>query len=535
MLAFALGIGIISYFLFGIGILGLLNGFTLGFTGILAVVFCAVLILKYQVFYFLRQGIRDIINEDSLLIKVCSLFIASLVLINFIIALSPERAFDALWYHLVIPQVYLQQGVISYIPGSLLYYSVMPKLVDLLFMIPLAFDWDMGTRLISFGFGVFCLYITYCISRLFLDKKYSYFVIILLLSNFVFSWQMTTAYIDMGRAFFETLSFYTILQWMKNKNSALFVESALCLGLASATKIISLSSILPMLVMLYSYFKDKEPAGKIFKYLLSYVGIVMLVIAPWLLFAFVNTGNPIFPFFSDYYSVGISSSVINPINFVHSVWGIFVTNPDRVSPLYLILFPLVILFYQQYSRFEKKLVLYCLFALFAWYLIPNTGGGRFILPYLPVFSVLFFITLKKIDDVFIKRLLISILILISIATFFMRLYPAGKVTPVVLGLISKQQYLANNLNFNYGDFYDTDGKLAEILNNQDIVLIYGVHNLHYAKFNYIHESWLKKGDIFNYILVQDGMLPDEFYFFKKIYNNPQTNVSLYYGGGFWEY
>ena len=58
---------------------------------------------------------------------------------------------------------------------------------------------------------------------------------------------------------------------------------------------------------------------------------------------------------------------------------------------------------------------------------------------------------------------------------------------------------------------------------------------YYVNFPFIHESWIKKGDVFNYILTQDTELPNDFYFFKLVYENKKTHVNLYSGEGFWKY
>ncbi len=69
-----------------------------------------------------------------------------------------------------------------------------------------------------------------------------------------------------------------------------------------------------------------------------------------------------------------------------------------------------------------------------------------------------------------------------------------------------------------------------------MVLLYGFHNLYYVNFPFLDSSWVKKGDRFNYIAVQESSLPIRFNSWKKIYTNPKTHVVLYSDGGLiWEY
>ncbi len=534
MLAFALGTGIISYSLFILGVLGLYNKPVMSFVGICAISFYVVLLKKYKAIFFIRNGLYSIINSSSFIVRLCFLFLISILLVNLIVAFAPERGFDALWYHLVIPQVFIQEGALFYIPGGLLYYSAMPKLIDLLYILPLSFDLGFVTRIMSYIFGVMTLFVTYNLARNFVNRKLAFLSLVLLTSNLVFSWQMSTAYIDMARTFFELLAIATIFGWMKTKNNTLFIESALCMGLATATKVLSFATVIPMLLFLALYFIYFEKSVK-FRPLILYAVLVLLVVLPWWLFAWVNTGNPFYPFFSSIYSIGIDVSLLNPINFFLSIWNVFTASPDPVSPLYLIIVPIGMYIFKKFKKNEKLFVLYGLALLILWYFLPNTGGGRFILPALPVLSVCFFIIFQYITSRFLQRFVFVTLIFIALTTFVSRLVVAGKVIPVVFGFETEREYLTKTLNFSFGDFYDTDGKLGEILTEQDVVLVYGVHNLYYADFTYIHESWVKKGDVFNYILTQNSDPPEDFYFFKKIYSNNLTGVALYYGGGFWEY
>jgi len=103
----------------------------------------------------------------------------------------------------------------------------------------------------------------------------------------------------------------------------------------------------------------------------------------------------------------------------------------------------------------------------------------------------------------------------------------AKFLPVILKTQSKETFLSENLNFNYGDFYDTDGFFKRNIKKDDVVLLYGFHNLYYVDFPFIHSTWVKKGDAFNYIATQDTNLEERFKNWKMIYQNPKTKVKLY--------
>ena len=176
------------------------------------------------------------------------------------------------------------------------------------------------------------------------------------------------------------------------------------------------------------------------------------------------------------------------------------------------------------------------FSLVIWTLTPITGGGRFLLGYLPVLWIAGAIILSRLEMY--KRYfyvtLLSLLFLLCIAILY-RGAASVKYIPVVLGFQSKQQFLTDHLNFLYGDFYDTDGEFKKNIKPSSKVLLYGFHNLYYMDVLFIDSSWVKKGDTFEYIATQHAPLPSRFKYWMPIYTNPMTGVTLYTVNQRWIY
>ena len=135
----------------------------------------------------------------------------------------------------------------------------------------------------------------------------------------------------------------------------------------------------------------------------------------------------------------------------------------------------------------------------------------------------------------IKNFLLIIIITISSTSIIYRAAANAKYIPVIIGLQSKDAYLTNNLNFSFGDFYDTDAYFKKNIKSADRILLFGFHNLYYINFPFIDSSWVKKGDSFNYIAIQNSKLPKQFENWNRIYKNEKTHVELYSLGGKWEY
>ncbi|MEK9178287.1 MAG: hypothetical protein AAB801_00740, partial [Patescibacteria group bacterium] len=135
-----------------------------------------------------------------------------------------------------------------------------------------------------------------------------------------------------------------------------------------------------------------------------------------------------------------------------------------------------------------------------------------------------------------KSFLMSLLIISFAISIGYRTLANGKFLNYLLGKETKAEFLTKNLNFSFGDFYDTDGFFRKNVKKDQTVLIYGFHNLYYADFRFIHSSFVKKGDRFSFIATQDSELPSRFKFWDLIYTNELTNVKVYSIGGIkWTY
>lgn len=452
-----------------------------------------------------------------------------LVVINLIGALGPEYAFDALWYHLTLPKLYIQNHAIVFFPGWLLYYSAMPKLTEMFYTVALLFSNEITAKLIHFSFGILILMILYNLSRLFFDRKKSLLVVLIFYSNLVVSWMSITAYVDLARSFYELLAFFAFLLFIKKKQYKFFLISAVLTGFAISTKLISIGSLLIYALLIPICF---NPSTKLkvnkFHLISIYISISLLIPIPWFVFSYFHTGNPIYPLFSGYPLEISLINLINPLNIVKTFWEIFTKSADPLNPIYIIVLPLILFVFKRIKSSERIIFYYCFFSLILWYFTPNTGGGRFMLPYLPVFSVGVMMVIDKLKDKLLKNMLIGLIIIFALTSIAYRTVANSKYIPVIMGGQTKAQFLSKYLHFDFGDFYDIDGYFAKTIKPNDRVLIYGVHNLYYVNFPFVHESYFNQKDWFNYVLIgYNYSLPRKFSQWKLIYENKISQVKLF--------
>lgn len=536
MFRFAIVTGIYSYIIFLLGILQFLSYNTLLF----ATVFYSFFIFLVVKPYFLDKKFRLNISSKTGKLDKLSILIVILILlqisVNLIGAMGPELAFDALWYHLTIPKIYLEQHKIFYIGGHL-YYSAMPKLVEMYYMVGLALGNEIVAKLIHFSFGILTLVALYQLSRKFLDLKDSLLVVLIFSSNLVAAWLSMTAYIDLARTFFELLALWAFLNFLQTHKFNWVAMSALMVGLAIGTKLLSLGSVgIYLLLFFYLWIQKRITYPELYKYSIMSIFIVGIVISPWIIFSYMTTGSPVYPFFSPGFQNVSNVNLFDLPGFFVKAFKTFMLSPDPISPIYFISIPLIILFvWKNFFRRQLNktdltinvLIIYVFGGLCITYIGPVESTGRFMLPYLPGFSILFILLINRLRTKLIYNFLIVVIIVIAISSIGYRGVANKRFIPYVLGQTTKTQFMVNNLEFNVGNFYDIDGYFAKTIKPADKVLIYGISNLYYIDFPYIHESWAKKGDRFNYILVKNMGLPERFKDWNLVYENDITRVKLY--------
>ena len=130
------------------------------------------------------------------------------VAVNLVGALGPELGFDALWYHLTLPKLWLLKHQ-WYFPGGLLYYSVMPRLAETFFIPLVHFTGTVGPKLVQYlaglGTGVIIWKI---LTNLKQPKILKAAAVSLFYCIWLVSWQSGSAYVDLIRTFFETVALF---------------------------------------------------------------------------------------------------------------------------------------------------------------------------------------------------------------------------------------------------------------------------------------------------------------------------------------
>ena len=484
------------------GIFGQLNYLNIFSISLIALfLFVRLIIKKFPSNKKIASFIKD---KQNFAVLICLL---SFSVVNLVGALGPETAFDATWYHLTIPKLFAEKGSVYFIEGNLFYYSLMPKLTEMLYLSSLVLSNEILAKLIHFLFGILTTIVTYKISRLYLNKIYSLLAALIFYSNLVVAWLSITAFADLSRAFYESLSLLSFLIYAKNRKLVYLILGSILFGFALSTKLLALLSV-PIFVLLILLI------------------ISFVTASPWYIFSYIHTKNPIFPVFSKLQAENFDLSLFNPGLFATNLAKFFIISSDPVSPIYLIMLPLLLMGLRNTFRKYRELSLYVAFSLSVLAVTPHSGGGRFIVQFLPAYSVLVSLLIFNLKAEVVKKLIIFTVLFIFLLNVSYRVLANAKYIDVIFGNTTKEKFLMENLNFSFGDFYDEGGNIKKIVGD-NLVLVMGIHNLYYIDFNYTLDEWNNRNSDVIFILIQGGVLPNNYRHSVFVYENKKTDVKLY--------
>jgi hypothetical protein len=322
-------------------------------------------------------------------------------------ALAPEVEYDALWYHLWLPKLWLQAG--GPVDPVQEYISLYPLNCELVFGAAMSGGGAVAAKLVHYtDFLLMALAVFIC------TRKFSRGVSPWLASALVMTaptvlWEATTAYVDIGLALHTTLSAYALLRWTESRRQGWLVLAAVVMGIALGTKHLALLFLCGEAagIMLWTWVQTKQ-FHKVLGSASVFVLLALVIASPWYLRAYAASGNPVFP---DLYGIfgaepaqrwGPSAELQlehfkarfgfgrSPLNLVLLPWYI-TTQGSRFGstfgPLFLVFLPIVLLRHR-WTRLTGALVLLITIYVLLWASPFSSFQGRFLIPIIPLLAIL---------------------------------------------------------------------------------------------------------------------------------------------------
>lgn len=227
---------------------------------------------------------------------------------TFLAAATPPFFYDALVYHLAVPQQYLLAHGFHYMPYH--HFSNFPMNLGMLFMVGMSFSGGMLAKLISWSFAPMTAIAVYGFakSRWGIHSAITSAAILFLVPGVLILSTLTS--VDLGVMFYSFLSFSALLSWFTSRQKSWFILAGIFCGLAVGTKytafVMTFGAIL-IILFIHEYFSAKKWRFlKSIRFLILFGAIVLCMALPWFIKNVTYTGNPLYPLFNSLLGTHIS-------------------------------------------------------------------------------------------------------------------------------------------------------------------------------------------------------------------------------------
>jgi hypothetical protein len=209
-------------------------------------------------------------------------------------ALAPESEFDALWYHLWLPKLWLESGS----PVDLVqeYVSLYPLNLDLVFGAAMVMGGPLAAKLVHFSCYLLTGSVVFATLRRFSAASNAWMATALYLTIPTVLWEATTAYVDNGLAFFVALSAYALLRFPESKRTGWLVVAGAMAGIGLGIKHLALLALGGQAagIVIWTWVKRKSPLGGLLTGG-AFLLMALLIASPWYIRSYMASGNPVFP------------------------------------------------------------------------------------------------------------------------------------------------------------------------------------------------------------------------------------------------
>lgn len=474
----ALGHILIGTYICLLGILSLLTTFVLTIS-LLILSFIAFVPLRsvHEDLLFLRRYKKKLtLRGEYFWTKIGIVFIVFAV---FLRLLPPDIGADALDYHTTYPRLYLSHHTMMLEPKGTESFIAIPQLSESVYVITQFFGFPDASKFIHFLFYVLCILLLWQLAR---QKSMLFrFAPLFFAASPLAIHIAPSAYGDFQGVYFLLLS-VILLSTQKVFLMRTVSLSGVLFGGVLATKIWGLV-FFPVFFLYFYIVLRKNGLFMILKTCIFFSVFSLGIPAIWYLRSFLLTGNLL------YFPVEISKAV--PKSLIERLWGRFSFNLESKKWYltdYLFLsyigIPFLLFSFTETKKLLKKIpfLLFSLFTLLLFLLLPSEFSGRYSLPGYAIISVLLSVG-------FLRFLSLHKMIRITVGAFFglLALYYLCNsllILPYGLGLTNQDAYLTRAFGGNGTTYYDFEHKFSQHIDSNETVATYGFSPMYYADFPY---------------------------------------------------
>ncbi len=404
-----LGLGLISFTTFALGLGGLLNRILFWLLLLLAS-----FLLRGEWLSLWRALPTIQLPIASRFERALALFIAASLGLALLVTLTPTLGWDAQLYHLLEGKIALAQGRIAPPPDILSLSD--PSLVEMLYLAAMALKDDGAAAPIHLGFALLTLGALFAFSQRFFSTRVGWVASAILLAVPSFLLVSTWPYNDAALAFYAFGALYAAVIAKEKLEAHWLILAGAFAGLALGMKYTAL--VIPPALIVVLWFSRRRLA-------FVHWGLVLipcaLAAAPWYLRNLVFMGNPVYPFFfggrfwdafRGYGYQGFGTGLANdPLRLLRVPWEATILGQEgkigysaTIGPVLLACLPLLILVWREIKGKASRSVLRdglaFIATLYGFWLVGMAATGSLVQMRLlfPAFPALTLVAAVALDD-----------------------------------------------------------------------------------------------------------------------------------------
>ena len=283
----AVGFGITSLVALALAILGiLLPGVLIGVFALIAVA--------------VRTDVADVVGSivrrsrafPSTRAGPWAVLLAATSLLLLIQTLAPEVQYDALSYHLGLPREYVAAGALVDRPEQPQSYFYLGA--DMNFTLAMLLAGQTAAKLISLVFFALGAVAMFAFGKDVFSPRAALYGTALYVATPLLAWEGTTTYVDGILTTYVFLTTAAAIRARHDGDPRMAGLAGVLAGCALATKLTVVIAILPIAVVLLLP-STRPRIASIWRSGLAFILGATVLVAPWPVLRFVQTGNPVFP------------------------------------------------------------------------------------------------------------------------------------------------------------------------------------------------------------------------------------------------
>jgi hypothetical protein len=211
-----------------------------------------------------------------------------------IAALAPEKEYDALWYHLQFPRLWLGAG--RPVDRVEEYVSLYPLTWELVFGAGMVLGGPVGAKLLHFACLPLLAALVGQAARRFVPGVSPVVAAVLVVTTPTLLWESSTAYVDLALALHAAAACYALARYTEEGERAWGLVAALQFGLAASTKHLGVFvTLIALSLFLLAAARGTRSPRRALKPAILIALVAAAVPSPWYLRAWLASGNPVFP------------------------------------------------------------------------------------------------------------------------------------------------------------------------------------------------------------------------------------------------